>query len=50
MRRLDSFSSTVEMQARIDEMDKFSQKMINSGHQIKTVRSVLVSGMKGYKR
>ena len=50
MRRLDCFSSTVGQGERIIEMDKFSKKMINSGHSIKTTRSVLISGIKGYKR
>ena len=50
MRRLDSFSSTVGQGERILEMDKFSKKMVNSGHSIKTSRSVLISGIKGYKR
>ena len=31
-------------------LDKFSQKMLNSGHTVNTVRSILVSGIKGYKR
>jgi hypothetical protein len=50
MRRLDSFSSSVGIEERIMELDKFSQKMTNSGHTVKTVRSILVSGIKGYKR
>ena len=50
MRRLDSFSNTVSQEERVREMDKFSKKMVNSGHSIKTTRSVLISGMKGFKR
>ena len=50
MRRLDSFSNTVSQEEKVREMDKFSKKMVNSGHSIKTTRSVLISGMKGFKR
>ena len=49
-RRLDSFNRSVGMEERIVAIDKFSQKMVNSGHTVKTVRSFLVSGIKGYKR
>ena len=38
------------MEERIVAIDKFSQKMVNIGHTIKTVRSILISGIKGYKR
>jgi hypothetical protein len=49
MRRLDSFSSSVGIEERIMEMEKFSQKMTNTGYTVKEVRSILVSGIKGYK-
>ena len=35
---------------RRQEEDKFGKKMINSGHTVKTVRSILVSGIKSFKR
>ena len=50
IRRLDAFNETVEIEMRIDALDIFCQKMINSGHSIDTVRSILVSGVKGYDR
>ena len=49
-RRLDSFSETVPMDARISALDRFSQKLLNSGHNLATVRNILVGGIKGYKR
>ena len=48
--RLDSFSETVEIREKVAALDRFSQKLTNSGHNITTVRSILVSGIKGYKR
>ena len=48
-RRLDSFSETVEIGEKVAALDRFSQKLINSGHNLTTVRSILVSGVKGYK-
>jgi hypothetical protein len=49
-RRLDSFSKSEGVGESIAAIDRFSQKMVNSGHTVKTVRSILISGMKGYKR
>ena len=49
-RRLGSSNRSVGMEERIVAIDKFSQKMVNSGHAVKTVRIILVSGLKGYKR
>ena len=49
-RRLDSFSETVLMRERTSALNRFSQKLLNSGHSLATVRSVMVSGIKGYKR
>ena len=36
--RLDSFSHTVRIEERIVALDIFSQKLINNGHSIKTIR------------
>ena len=49
-RRLDSFSSSMDNKERIKVLDIFSQKLVNSGHNIKTIRNILVGGIKGYKR
>ena len=49
-RRLDSFSKSVGDEERIVVLDKFSQKMIKSGYQMKVVRNIPVSGIKGHKR
>ena len=49
-RRLDSFSETVALRERVAALDRFSQKLLNSGHSLPTVRGILVSGVKGYQR
>ena len=38
------------MDARIAALDKFSQKLLNSGHNLATVKNILVGGIKGYMR
>ena len=50
MRRLDSFSGSVGMEEKTVALDIFSQKLLNSGHKVATIRSILLSGIKGYKR
>ena len=50
IRRLDSFSGSVGMGEKTGALDIFSQKLLNSGHKVATIRSILVSGIKGYKR
>ena len=49
-RRLDSFSGTVPLRERVAALDRFSQKLLNSGHSLTTVRGIFVSGIKGYQR
>ena len=49
-RRLDSFSSSMPASIKVEALDKFSQKMVNSGHSIKTIRTILVGGIKGFLR
>ena len=49
-RRLDSFSESVPLRERVAALDRFSQKLLNSGHSLPTVRGILVSGIKGHKR
>ena len=49
-RRLDSFSRSFGEEEKVAALDRFSQKLLNSGHTVKTIRSILVSGIKGYKR
>jgi hypothetical protein len=49
-RRLDSFSQTVRIEERIVALNIFSQKLINSGHSLKTIRGILVSGITGHVR
>ena len=50
IRRLDAFNETVSHRMRIEALDIFCQKMLNSGHKVATIRSILVSGIKGYDR
>ena len=49
-RRLDNCSETVPIQDKVEMLDRFCQKMVNSGHQVKSIRVVMVGGIKGYKR
>ena len=49
-RRLDSCSGSVGVGRRVTALDRFSQKMLNSGHKVETIRNILVSGIKGFKR
>ena len=37
-RRLDSFSGSVGVEMRVEALDRFSQKMLNSGHKVETIR------------
>ena len=49
-RRLHCFSRSVGEEEKVAALNRFSQKLLNSGHTVKTIRSILVSGIKGYKR
>ena len=49
-RRLDSFSETVALSERVAVLDRFGQKLLNSGHSITTVRRILISGITGHQR
>ena len=48
IRRLDSFSSSVPIAQKVEALDRFSQKLVNSGHKREAVRGILVSGIKGF--
>ena len=49
-RRLDSRSQTIHIDEKVKILDDFCQMMTNSGHSIKSIRVILVGGIKGYKR
>ena len=49
-RRLDNCSETVPIKDKVEMLDRFCQKMVNSGHTVKSIRVVMVGGIKGYKR
>ena len=38
------------MGEKIETLDGYSQKLMNSGHMVATIRSILIIGIKGYKR
>ena len=48
--RLDSFSKSVPLTQKVEALNKFSQKIVISGHKVVTVRSILISGIKGFNR
>jgi hypothetical protein len=49
-RRMDMISASVPLKERVAVINTFSQKLINSGHILKTARDVICNGLKGYKR
>jgi hypothetical protein len=49
-RRMETIISKAPFTERLMALNKFSQKLLNSGHIVKTVRSILLNGLKGYQR
>ena len=47
---MDSCSQTIPIDEKVKILDNFCQKMTNSGHSVKSIRVILVGGIKGYKR
>ena len=47
---MDMISRTVPLKERIVAINNFSQKLVNSGHQLKTARDIITNGLKGYIR
>ena len=49
-RRSFGLIKSMGVRDKIVALDIFSQKLINSGHSLVTVRNILVSGIEGFKR
>ena len=49
MRRMLNCSEHVPIETRMEIIDNFGQKMLNSGHHIENTRRNLISGLKGWK-
>ena len=49
IRRMLNCSSHTDIETRCQIIDKFAQKMLNSGHQLTETRKHIVSGLKGWK-
>ena len=47
-RRLMNTSAKVPDTVRVEIIDKWAQKLVNSGHKVKDVRAILISGIKGF--
>ena len=50
IRRLDSFSPGMPILDRVAVLDKYSQKLANSGHKTTSIRNIMVNGIRGYQR
>ena len=46
-RRMDMISASVPLKERVAVINTFSQKLINSGHILKTARDVICNGLEG---
>ena len=50
MRRLGNMSDHIQMSDKVEVLDKFCQKMTNSGHTLEVVRRSMISGLRGHLR
>ena len=50
IRRLTNTSELVENEIRVEIVDKYAQKLINSEYSLKVTREFLIGGLKGYER
>ena len=50
MRRVANMSAHIEISDKVKVLDKFCQKMTNSGHTLEVVRRSMLSGIKGHLR
>ena len=50
IRRLLKTSERLGLEDRIKVVDKYSQKLLNSGCKLEQVRTIVVNGVKGYER
>ena len=49
-RRLLNTSESLGDDERIDVINKYSQKLVNSGYRVEQIRKVIINGIKGYER
>jgi hypothetical protein len=50
IRRMINTSEDVEMTRRLEIVDDYGQKLLNSEYSLKEARDVIVGGLKGYER
>ena len=50
VRRMRNTSEKVNMKERIAHLDKFAQKLINSGYSMEQAKNITVAGLKGYQK
>ena len=43
-------SEMVDIEKRLEIIDKYAQKLINSEHTLEYTRNVIIGGLKGYER
>ena len=47
-RRLLNTSESLDDEVRVEVINKYSQKLINSGYGVEQVRRIIINGIKGY--
>ena len=50
IRRMVNTSEMVDMEKRLDIIDKYAQKLINSEYSMEQTRNAIIGGLKGYER
>ena len=50
IRRMANTSELVDEEEKRKIVDEYAQKMLNSGHKLEQVRSMVMSGLKGYEK
>ena len=50
VRRMVNTSELVDMKERIQVVDNYAQKLINSEYSVKETREMIIGGLKGYER
>ena len=50
IRRMVNTSEMVEMEKRLEIVDKYAQKLINSEYTLEQTRDAIIGGLKGYER
>ena len=48
--RLLNTSESLGDDESIDAINKYSQKLVNSGYRVEQIRKVIINGLKGYER